>query len=90
MEEFPSGQRGQTVNLLLRLRWFESTLFHHREIPRQTVLVYRGRFCFALVFCVRQDIFYTQRKFALYIYKKYFYAGVINIKICIIIYLYYE
>ena len=28
MGEFPSGQMGQTVNLLFRLRWFESTLSH--------------------------------------------------------------
>ena len=26
MGEFQSGQMGQTVNLLLRLRWFESAL----------------------------------------------------------------
>jgi hypothetical protein len=29
LEGFPSGQRGQTVNLLFRLRWFESTSLHH-------------------------------------------------------------
>ena len=28
MGEFQSGQMGQTVNLLFRLRWFESTLSH--------------------------------------------------------------
>ena len=29
MGGFPSGQRGQTVNLLLMLRWFESTSTHY-------------------------------------------------------------
>ena len=28
MDEFPSGQRGQTVNLLRKLRWSESILVH--------------------------------------------------------------
>ena len=28
MDGFPSGQRGQTVNLLRMLRWFESTSIH--------------------------------------------------------------
>ena len=28
MDGFPSGQRGQTVNLLHLLRWFESTTIH--------------------------------------------------------------
>ena len=32
MGEFQSGQMGQTVNLLLRLRWFEST-FPHQKVP---------------------------------------------------------
>lgn len=35
MEEFPSGQRGQTVNLLLRLRWSESILLHQKAIMRR-------------------------------------------------------
>ncbi len=30
MGEFQSGQMGQTVNLLFRLRWFESTLSHQK------------------------------------------------------------
>ena len=29
MGGFPSGQRGQTVNLLRLLRWFESTTTHY-------------------------------------------------------------
>ena len=30
MDEFPSGQRGQTVNLLRKLRWSESILVHQK------------------------------------------------------------
>ena len=37
MGEFQSGQMGQTVNLLLRLRWFESTLSH---LPSQYARVF--------------------------------------------------
>ena len=36
MGEFQSGQMGQTVNLLFRLRWFESTLSHQKS-PRYYV-----------------------------------------------------
>ena len=31
MEEFPSGQRGQTVNLLRQFRWFESIFLHQKK-----------------------------------------------------------
>ena len=31
MDEFPSGQRGQTVNLLRKLRWSESILVHQTK-----------------------------------------------------------
>ncbi len=34
MDEFPSGQRGQTVNLLRKLRWSESILVHQIETER--------------------------------------------------------
>ncbi len=52
MEEFPSGQRGQTVNLLLRLRWFESTLFHQlRPADMQDV-----------IFCLEYFNYYKEHK----------------------------
>ncbi len=31
-EGFPSGQRDQTVNLTRKLRWFESTPLHHKDV----------------------------------------------------------
>ena len=35
MDEFPSGQRGQTVNLLRKLRWSESILVHQKVLGKR-------------------------------------------------------
>ena len=63
MGEFQSGQMGQTVNLLFRLRWFESTLSHQKPST------FCGRFfcCFLKMFW-----FYNRFRVKKQSYKKRF------------------
>ena len=68
MEEFPSGQRGQTVNLLRELRWFESTLLHQKRPAnrRGVFLSYKPNICSCLYKIPQRLTFVKWKKGVLY------------------------